>query len=74
MDDGPDGHRLTGVGLGAPWTEGDPALQVFPERAPATRRWCFADQLGPHTPLARAELYDAAIQHAPTAPTTDCSA
>jgi deoxyribodipyrimidine photolyase-related protein len=47
--DDPDGHhQLTGVGLGAPWTAGDPALGVFPERAPATRRWCFADQLGPH--------------------------
>jgi deoxyribodipyrimidine photolyase-related protein len=47
--DDPDGrHQLTGVGLGAPWTAGDPALGVFPEQAPATRRWCFADQLGPH--------------------------
>ncbi len=26
----------------------DPALGDFPERAPGTRRWCFADQLGPH--------------------------
>ncbi len=26
----------------------DPALADFPERAPGTRRWCFADQLGPH--------------------------
>ncbi|WP_233517474.1 cryptochrome/photolyase family protein [Geodermatophilus marinus] len=26
----------------------DPALATFPERAPGTRRWCFADQLGPH--------------------------
>src|SRR5918997_1087160 len=26
----------------------DPALAAFPPRAPATRRWCFADQLGPH--------------------------
>src|SRR5918997_1271268 len=26
----------------------DPALASFPERAPGTRRWCFADQLGPH--------------------------
>ncbi|MGY1770399.1 cryptochrome/photolyase family protein [Blastococcus sp. SYSU D00813] len=26
----------------------DPALADFPVRAPATRRWCFADQLGPH--------------------------
>ncbi|WP_235494624.1 cryptochrome/photolyase family protein [Geodermatophilus sp. Leaf369] len=26
----------------------DPALADFPERAPDTRRWCFADQLGPH--------------------------
>ncbi len=27
---------------------GDPALAAFPARAPGTRRWCFADQLGPH--------------------------
>lgn len=27
---------------------GDPALADFPGAAPATRRWCFADQLGPH--------------------------
>jgi deoxyribodipyrimidine photolyase-related protein len=27
---------------------GDPALATFPATAPATRRWCFADQLGPH--------------------------
>ncbi|RBY84179.1 cryptochrome/photolyase family protein [Blastococcus sp. TF02A-26] len=26
----------------------DPALAPFPARAPDTRRWCFADQLGPH--------------------------
>ncbi len=26
----------------------DPALADFPPRAPETRRWCFADQLGPH--------------------------
>jgi (6-4)DNA photolyase len=26
----------------------DPALADFPARAPATRRWLFADQLGPH--------------------------
>jgi deoxyribodipyrimidine photolyase-related protein len=26
----------------------DPALADFPARAPGTRRWCFADQLGPH--------------------------
>ncbi|MGY1806151.1 cryptochrome/photolyase family protein [Blastococcus sp. SYSU D00669] len=26
----------------------DPALGPYPARAPATRRWCFADQLGPH--------------------------
>ena len=26
----------------------DPALAGFPSHAPATRRWCFADQLGPH--------------------------
>ena len=28
--------------------EPDPALADFPDRAPGTRRWCFADQLGPH--------------------------
>ncbi|SSC24412.1 Deoxyribodipyrimidine photolyase-related protein, partial [Klenkia terrae] len=27
---------------------GDPALADFPADAPGTRRWCFADQLGPH--------------------------
>ncbi|WP_249522991.1 cryptochrome/photolyase family protein [Modestobacter marinus] len=27
---------------------GDPALADFPAQAPDTRRWCFADQLGPH--------------------------
>lgn len=27
---------------------GDPALADFPAHAPDTRRWCFADQLGPH--------------------------
>ena len=27
---------------------GDPALADFPAQAPGTRRWCFADQLGPH--------------------------
>jgi deoxyribodipyrimidine photolyase-related protein len=27
---------------------GDPALAAFPARAPRTRRWCFADQMGPH--------------------------
>jgi deoxyribodipyrimidine photolyase-related protein len=27
---------------------GDPVLAAFPARAPDTRRWCFADQLGPH--------------------------
>jgi len=26
----------------------DPALGDFPSHAPGTRRWCFADQLGPH--------------------------
>jgi len=26
----------------------DPALADFPARSPGTRRWCFADQLGPH--------------------------
>jgi deoxyribodipyrimidine photolyase-related protein len=26
----------------------DPALADFPASAPGTRRWCFADQLGPH--------------------------
>ncbi|WP_309229430.1 MULTISPECIES: cryptochrome/photolyase family protein [unclassified Blastococcus] len=34
----------TGMGHGA----GDPALADFPAEAPGTRRWCFADQLGPH--------------------------
>ena len=28
--------------------EVDPALADFAERSPATRRWLFADQLGPH--------------------------
>src|SRR3954468_1573191 len=28
--------------------DGDPALGDFPGHAPGTRRWCFADQLGPH--------------------------
>jgi (6-4)DNA photolyase len=28
--------------------DGDPALADFPARAPGTRRWCFADQLGAH--------------------------
>src|SRR5215207_2308666 len=28
--------------------DGDPALADFPFLAPGTRRWCFADQLGPH--------------------------
>ncbi len=28
--------------------EPDPALADFPASAPTTRRWCFADQLGPH--------------------------
>ncbi|PRY43216.1 deoxyribodipyrimidine photolyase-related protein [Geodermatophilus tzadiensis] len=28
--------------------ERDPALADFPERSPGTRRWLFADQLGPH--------------------------
>ena len=32
----PDGHRS------------DPALAEFPDRAPGTRRLCFADQLGSH--------------------------
>ena len=31
-----------------PHTDGDPALADFPATAPGTRRWCFADQLGPH--------------------------
>ncbi|WP_209307623.1 cryptochrome/photolyase family protein [Geodermatophilus sp. DF01_2] len=39
-------------GRGIPGTprpaDGDPALTAFPARAPGTRRWCFADQLGPH--------------------------
>ncbi len=28
--------------------DADPALADFPAQAPGTRRWCFADQLGPH--------------------------
>ncbi|WP_237493036.1 cryptochrome/photolyase family protein [Modestobacter sp. L9-4] len=28
--------------------DGDPALGEFPAQAPTTRRWLFADQLGPH--------------------------
>src|SRR3712207_7054155 len=28
--------------------DGDPALADFPAQDPGTRRWCFADQLGPH--------------------------
>src|SRR5918997_2847847 len=35
-------------GAGAGAEERDPALADFPERSPATRRWLFADQLGPH--------------------------
>ncbi len=36
-------------GGGEPGGRGaDPALGDFPDRAPGTRRWCFADQLGPH--------------------------
>lgn len=37
--------------LGGPSGDGgepDPALADFPATAPGTRRWCFADQLGPH--------------------------
>ena len=36
-----------GEGNGRPEVR-DPALADFPARAPDTRRWCFADQLGPH--------------------------
>ncbi|WP_034509357.1 cryptochrome/photolyase family protein [Blastococcus sp. URHD0036] len=31
-----------------PRQDDDPATAEYPERAPGTRRWCFADQLGPH--------------------------
>ena len=34
--------------LGRGGHRSDPALADFPDRAPGTRRWCFADQLGPH--------------------------
>ena len=33
---------------GALPADGDPALADFAGHAPDTRRWCFADQLGPH--------------------------
>src|SRR3712207_8913835 len=35
-------------GPGVDAEERDPALADLPERSPATRRWLFADQLGPH--------------------------
>ncbi|MGY1830735.1 cryptochrome/photolyase family protein [Geodermatophilus sp. SYSU D01180] len=35
-------------GPGAGGQPRDPALADFPERSPGTRRWTFADQLGPH--------------------------
>ena len=39
----------SGARGGEPGGDGpDPALADFPARAPETRRWCFADQLGPH--------------------------
>jgi deoxyribodipyrimidine photolyase-related protein len=40
--------RRTGDDAGSGPGEGDPALADFPAEAPGTRRWCFADQLGPH--------------------------
>ncbi|WP_243737474.1 cryptochrome/photolyase family protein [Blastococcus xanthinilyticus] len=40
--------RAEGRGRGPDGYRGDPALADFPDRAPGTRRWCFADQLGPH--------------------------
>ncbi len=40
--------RRTRDGDGVGPEDGDPALADFPVEAPGTRRWCFADQLGPH--------------------------
>src|SRR3712207_2169538 len=40
--------RRTGDDAGSGPGAGDPALADFPAVAPGTRRWCFADQLGPH--------------------------
>src|SRR5919112_5564830 len=40
--------RPGGAGRGDMPGDGDPALGDFPADAPGTRRWCFADQLGPH--------------------------
>src|SRR3712207_1545181 len=40
--------RRTGDDAGSGSGAGDPALADFPAAAPRTRRWCFADQLGPH--------------------------
>src|SRR5215218_7851424 len=37
----------SGSGRGDMPGDGDPALGDFPADAPGTRRWCFADQLGP---------------------------
>ena len=39
---------MTASAEGGPGAGEDPALADFPDRAPGTRRWCFADQLGPH--------------------------
>jgi deoxyribodipyrimidine photolyase-related protein len=36
------------AGSAATQRGGEPALADFPLRSPDTRRWCFADQLGPH--------------------------
>src|SRR5215218_7057497 len=38
----------SGAGRGDMPGDGDPALGDFPAQAPGTRRWLFADQLGPH--------------------------
>src|SRR3954454_12380268 len=40
-------RQAGGPGAGLPG-DGDPALADFAGHAPDTRRWCFADQLGPH--------------------------
>ncbi|WP_369132584.1 cryptochrome/photolyase family protein [Modestobacter sp. I12A-02662] len=40
--------RRTAGPAGEPAVPDDPALGDFPAQAPGTRRWCFADQLGPH--------------------------
>ncbi len=40
--------RRSAPGGGPGPAAGDPAVGDFPAHAPDTRRWCFADQLGPH--------------------------